>query len=154
MLLRYEGGLQVLLWLVQQIKKYGKNMKIKKINTPGAGTWARDCELIYFIQHKGFKIIYLRDEDDTYWSLECKSIVAYKVISEEFSTAGYLIDMPIDGAFFEIFDSPWINEFGREQARILDKCKHYVLRFYDETIEIIAQDFVFEQLKERPIFNC
>ena len=33
---------------------------------------------------------------------------------------------------------------------ILDKCKHYVLQFYDETIEIIAQEFVFEQLREKP----
>ena len=39
---------------------------------------------------------------------------------------------------------------GKEETRILDKCKHYVLRFYDETVEIIAQKFAFEQLKEKP----
>jgi hypothetical protein len=77
-----------------------------------------------------------------------------KVIGEEFSTTRYLIKLPVDGAFFEILDSLWIREFGQERSRILDKCKHYVLRFYDETIEIIAQDFVFEQLKEKPIINC
>lgn len=59
----------------------------------------------------------------------------------------------MDGAFFEILDSPWIREFGQEEDRILDKCKHYVFRFYDETIEIVAQDFVFEQLKEKPLIN-
>ncbi len=32
----------------------------------------------------------------------------------------------------------------------LDKCKHYVLQFYDETIEIIAHNFAFEQLKNKP----
>ncbi len=129
-------------------------MKVEKVDTPAAGTWARDCELLCLSDCKGFKISYHRDEDDTYWSLQCKGIVAYKVMGEEFSTIGYLIKLPADGAFFEILDSPWIHEFGQERSRILDKCKHYVLRFYDETIEILAQDFVFEQLKEKPIINC
>lgn len=129
-------------------------MKVEKVDTLAAGTWARDCELLCLSDCKGFKISYHRDEDDTYWSLQCKRIVAYKVMGEEFSTTGYLIKLPADGAFFEIIDSPWIREFGQERSRILDKCKHYVLRFYDETIEIIGQDFVFEQLKEKPIINC
>jgi len=128
-------------------------MKIIQIDTPAGGTWARDCELMDLTQHKGFKIIYHRDEDDTYWSLQCELIVAYKVIGEEFSTTGYLINLPSDGAFFEIVDSPWIREFGQEPSRILDKCKHYILRFYDETIEIIAQTFVFEKLQDKPIIN-
>lgn len=129
-------------------------MKIERVDTPAAGTWARDCELLCLSDCKGFKIRYHRDEDDTYWSLQCKGIVAYKVMGEEFSTIGYLMKLPVDGAFFEILDSPWIREFGQERSRILDKCKHYVLQFYDETIEIVAQDFVFEQLKEKPMPHC
>ena len=125
-------------------------MKMEKVNTPAAGTWARDCELLCLSDCKGFKISYHRDEDNTYWSLRCKGIVGYNVMGEEFSRTGYLINLPVDGAFFEILDSPWIKEFGENHARILDKCKHYVLRFYDETIEIIAQDFIFQQLKEKP----
>lgn len=128
-------------------------MKIEKIDTPAAGTWSRDCELIYLVQHKGLKISYHRDEDDTYWNIHCERIVAYKIINEEFSRTSYLINLPVDGAFFEILDSPWIREFGQEEDNILDKCKHYVLRFYDETIEIIAQDFIFEKLKEKPFIN-
>ena len=129
-------------------------MKVEKLDTPAAGTWARDCELLCLSDCKGFKISYHTDEDDTHWSLQCKGIVAYKVISEEFSAIGYLLNLPAEGAFFQILDSPWIREFGQERARILDKCKHYVLRFYDETVEIIAQDFMFEQFKERPIIRC
>lgn len=128
-------------------------MKIEKVNIPAAGIWARDCELLCLSECKGFKLSYHRDEDDTYWSLRCAGVVAYKVISEEFSIYSYLINLPAEGAFFEILDSPWINEFGIKKARILDKCKHYVLQFYDETIEIIAQDFVFEKLKEKPIIH-
>lgn len=129
-------------------------MKIEKIDTPAAGTWARDCELLCLSECKRFKITYYKDEDGTYWALHCNHIVAYKVFSEEFSMVGYLVKMPIDGAFFEIIDSPWIKEFGRDRAHILDKCKHYVLKFYDEVIEIIAQEFVFEQLKEKPVIEC
>lgn len=127
-------------------------MKIEKINTPAAGTWSRDCELICLYYYKGFRLSYHKDEDDTYWNMRCEGIVAYKVIGEEFSTAGYLINLPVEGAFFEILDSPWICEFGKEQARILDKCKHYVFQFYDETIEVIAQSIFFEQLNEKPVF--
>jgi len=97
--------------------------------------------------------VYYKDENNTYWSLQFKGVIAYKVMGEEFSRAGYLIKLPVEGAFFEILDSSWIREFGQERSRILDKCKHYVLRFYDETIEIIAQDSMFEQLKEKPIIN-
>lgn len=128
-------------------------MKIEKIDNPAAGTWARDCELLCLSDCRGFRLCYHRDEDDTYWSLQCEGIVAYKVIGEEFSRTGYLINLPLDGAFFEISNSPWVHEFGQERARILDKCKHYVLRFYDETIEIIARNFFFEKLNEKPIFN-
>ncbi|MBA3238017.1 MAG: hypothetical protein H0T62_06665 [Parachlamydiaceae bacterium] len=129
-------------------------MKIEKIDIPAAGTWARDCELLCLSQGKGFKIIYHRDDDDTYWIAKCQGVVAYKVIGEEFSTTGYLFDLPVDGAFFEILDSPWMREFGDEKDRILSKCKHYILEFYDETIEIITRDIVFEQLKEKPQISC
>jgi hypothetical protein len=128
-------------------------MKIEKIDTPAAGTWARDCELLSLSDYKEFKLSFHRDQDDSYWGRQCRGIIAYKVFNEEFSRASYLIELSLCGAFFEILDSPWIGEFGREQARILNRCKHYVLRFYDETVEIIAQDFVFEQLKEKPIIQ-
>lgn len=142
--------------LAHQVKTISgkKIMKIVEIDTPAAGTWARDCELICLTDYNGFNLSYHREEDDTYWHLHCSGIVAYKVNSEEFWIIGYLKYLPTDGAFFEILDSPWISEFGKlQKARILDKCKHYVLMFYDEVIEIIAQDFVFEQLKEKPIYN-
>lgn len=126
-------------------------MKVEPIDTPAAGTWARDCELIsLYYDDKGFRISYRREEDDTYWSMKCDGITAYKVISEELSRKGYLINLPFEGAFFEIFDSPWIDELGGGGSRILNQSRHYVLKFYDETVELIAQKLIFEQLKEKP----
>ncbi len=64
-------------------------MKVERLNTLADGTWARDCELLCLSDCKGFKIAYHRDEDDTYWTLQCKGIVVYNVIGEEFSRTGY-----------------------------------------------------------------
>lgn len=125
-------------------------MKFEELKIPAAGTWSRDCELISFIYDKEFSLTYRKEEDNTYWSLKCELIVAWKVISQEFSFSGYLFNTPVEGAFYEVVDSPWIEEFGTSQAHILTKCKHYILRFYDETVEIIAQKFIFEQLNEKP----
>jgi len=125
-------------------------MDIRQINISAAGTWPRDCELISLTKKNGLTIIYHKDSDDSYWSLKFEIIPAYKVTGEEFSTTGYLINLPADGSFFEIIDSPWLNEFRKNHARIIDKCKHYVLQFYDETIEIIASIFTCEQLKKKP----
>lgn len=126
-------------------------MRTETLNTPAAGTWARDCELINLIfDHKGFRMTYHRDEDDTYWVIHCDTLTAYKVISEELSRDGYLLDLPYEGAFFEILDSPWIDELGGKTSKILIGCKHFVLKFYDHTIEILAPELAFEQLKEKP----
>jgi hypothetical protein len=110
-------------------------MKITSINIPAAGTRARDCELLSLSDCRGFTLNYRKDEDNTFWSMRHQGIIAYKVISEEFARNGYLTKLPVNGSFFEVLDSPWIDEFGKDQAEILSKCKHYVFRFYDETID-------------------
>lgn len=115
-------------------------MKIIPIDTPGAGTWARDCELLYLYQnysstpdYPGFRISYHRDEDDTYWEMYCTP-TAYKVVCEELSRAGYLGNLPLEGgAFFEILDSPWIDELKDTGARFLERSRHFVLRFYSHS---------------------
>ena len=130
-------------------------MKIIKMEIPAAGTWSRDCELIRLVQHqrKGFELTYYKDENNTYWNMKCEMIVAYKVTSEEFSTIGRPITLSADGAFFEIEDSPWVYELCRDRAELLKKCKHYIFRFYDETIEMMCQEITFDQLKEKPLFH-
>jgi len=128
-------------------------MKFKPMNIPAAGTWARDGELISISNYNGLTIAYHNDENDSYWSIQCEVILGYKVISYDFSRVGYLENLPTEGTFFEIIDSPWIKEFEPYKLEFLDKCKHYIFRFYDHTIEVIAQIFTFEQLKEKPTFS-
>ena len=92
-------------------------MKFLKINISAAGLWPRDCELINLIQCQLVIINYYKEEDNTYWSIKCEGNVAYKIVSEEFSRSGYLIDLPVDGSFFEILNSPWIEEFRKTSLK-------------------------------------
>lgn len=127
---------------------YRPRMKIQNINAPGAGSWARDCELISCKIEKGLIIHYHKDEDDTFWSISCEGLIAFKFTAEELSTAGYLVNLPTDGAFFEVIDSPWISEF-EFNARLIQDCKHYIFEFYDETLEIIAKQVIFNKIESK-----
>jgi hypothetical protein len=122
-------------------------MKFIQMDTPAAGEWSRDCELISLAYYDDFILDYHRDEDNTYWRVRTEGFLTFKLIGEEFSREGYLADLPIGGEFFEILDSPWIGGFSEYKAEIVNKCKHFVLQFYDETVEILAQNIIFEQLK-------
>lgn len=125
-------------------------MKVQELDTPATGAWSRDCELIYFCSYNGIKLIYYMEENKAHWEAKIYGLVAYKFICEEFSSVGYLENLPVEGAFYEIVDSPWLNEFNDFQSETINKCKHFVLQFYDATIEIIAQNLSFEPLKEKP----
>lgn len=126
-------------------------MKIEPLNIPAA--CAIGFKLISLNwDRKGFRINY-RSKDGIYWILRCELIIAYKVTVKEIARNEYLMNLPIEGAFFEILDSPWIAEFGQEKLGILDRCKHYVLKFNNKIIEIIAQKFIFEESIENPEIN-
>jgi hypothetical protein len=126
-------------------------MKIQELDTPAAGTWSRDCELIRFSLEDDLQLIYYKDEDRTHWEVEIWGIISYKLTCEEFSKVGYLRKMPVEGAFYEIIDSPWLDEFKVcNRDNIINNLKHYVLQFYDETIEFLAEKLIFKQIKEKP----
>ncbi len=103
------------------------------MNIPAAGEWSRDCELKSILRENGLQLVYHKESDDTTWILKFEVIPAYKVTGEEFYRTGYLEKLPTDGSFFEIVGSPWIHEFEEELDLVLDKFKHYILQFYDET---------------------
>jgi hypothetical protein len=123
-------------------------MKVKRIDLPGSGKFSRDCELISLTNEKGLTLTYHKDSDDTYWKLQCEIIPAYKVVGEEFSTIGYLSEIPADGSIFEVLNSPWMNELF-EDEKINEKYSHYVLFFYDECVEVIAHKFYFNKIEKR-----
>jgi hypothetical protein len=126
-------------------------MNVQILNIPAAGESSRDCELICFLNFREYILNYHKDSDHTYWNVSWEGMVAYKVISEEFALGGYLMNLPKEGAFYEVTDSPWIAEFNNYKD--ISKCKHYIFRFYDETIELIARKVTFTKLEGKPVFN-
>lgn len=126
-------------------------MKVQELDNPAAGTWSRDCELIHFSLQDDMQLLYYKDEDRTHWEVEIWGIIAYKYICEEFSNVGYLEKLPVEGAFYEILDSPWVEEFEVFlENNKYGEIKHFVLQFYDETLEFLAQTLIFKPVKERP----
>lgn len=126
-------------------------MKIEPLNIPAA--CAKGFELISInLDRKGFRIDY-RSKDEIYWILRCEHMIAYKVVGKEISENKYLMSLPLEGTFFEILDSPWIAEFGPDKPGILERCKHYVLKFGNKIIEIIAQKFTFDECVEKSQIN-
>ncbi len=118
-------------------------MKIIKINNLATGTWQRDCELTYIAQQlSDFQLEFKKDSDSQRWRVLFKNTISYKVTAEEFIEFDILSKMPNDGSFFEIQDSNFIKKIiGKEN---LLKLKHYIFCFYDEFIEVIAEDLTFE----------
>lgn len=126
-------------------------MKVEFLDTPAAGKRARDCEFLSLQNdEKGLKINFHRKEDNTYWSMICYGLAAYKIIGEELLNGNYLTDLPTDGSFYEIFDSPWIEELKDDPPRIINNYKNYILKFQEHTFEIITYKLAFEKLDERP----
>jgi hypothetical protein len=129
-------------------------MKIQHLDQNFSGTWHRDCELLDLkCKPKPLELTYYRDEDATYWKISFDSLVAFKVITEELGTLSYLISLPVDGAFYELSESPWLLELINTDVHFVKKAKHYVFCFYDEVLEVIAPSFTIEQLTNQSHHN-
>lgn len=77
-------------------------------------------------------------------SIFFKNSASYRVTSEEFIGVGVLAELPNDGSFFEVKDSEWVNEITDCDQTL--KLKHFIFCFYEEIVEILAEDLSFEDL--------
>ncbi|MBR9701551.1 hypothetical protein GOV13_01375 [Candidatus Pacearchaeota archaeon] len=120
-------------------------MEIIKIDNIAAGNWHRDCELISLVyQLPDFQFEFKKDSDSKKWKVLFENPVAYKVTSEEFIGVGVLAKLPDDGSFFEVKDSEWVNEITDGDQSL--KLKHFIFCFYEEIVEVLAEDLNFEDL--------
>lgn len=118
-------------------------MEIVKIDTAAAGTWHRDCELISLDhQLSDFQLVFVKDSDSKKWKVLFKNPVSFKVTSEEFIGVGVLAKLPNDGSFFEVKESEWVEEIADGDQSL--NYKHFIFCFYEEVIEILAEDLSFE----------
>lgn len=127
-------------------------MEVKDINNQATGTWYRDAELLSL---KGgrigdLEIVVYKDSDNTKWHIVFEDFIAYKVTSEEFLTLDLLDYLDkAKGAFLEVINSPWMDQYQIEHHHSLEGSRHhYVYYCYDETIEVIAKDFTVTEVKD------
>lgn len=122
-------------------------MRVIKIEHPAAGTWSRDCELeVFHSDLSSLRFEYAKDSDASKWKITFLNAVSYQVTAEEFgSLIGIFYELPIEGAFYEIKNSQLIERYlaGGKPAFQL---KHYLFCFYDEFIEVIAENFRFTEI--------
>lgn len=120
-------------------------MEIAKIDNIAAGTWHRDCELNSLVFHlSDFEFQFEKDSDSKKWKVSFKNCVSYKVTSEEFIGIGVLANLPEKGSFFEVKDSDWVKEVTDGDLSL--KLRHFVFCFYEEIVEVLAEDLIFERL--------
>lgn len=127
-------------------EKKEKEMSLTLLNIPCAGTWKRDCELTSLEINTKLRLEFIKEEDQSKWKLEFDNLVAFKLTGEEFS--GQLFtDLPQEGSFYIYENSPWLKSLKRfKKDELIEKCKHFVLFFYDEVIEVAAKELFYEKL--------
>lgn len=100
-----------------------------------AAPWKRALDLKEFRMTNGGLHLEIEEESGKSWSLDFKSVQAWKVTSEE--CAGNLMArLPANGSLFLIRDSEWLRELG--DAEPAQKAKHFVICCYDEVVEVLA----------------
>ena len=57
----------------------------------------------------------------------------------------------MEGAFYELINSPWHLEILKTDADFVRKTKHFVFYFYDQVIEVIAPGFTVEELTDQEL---
>jgi len=120
------------------------NMKFITLDIPAAGTWKRDCELVAFNKYP-LSLEFIKDSDSTKWKITFDDFIAFKVTSEEFTA--HLENVPIEGAFYIIENSPWLENLRTLDKDVLNKCKHYLMFFYDDVFEVVSKDMICEMIK-------
>ena len=123
-------------------------MQIKELSGAFSGISHRDCDLL---EVKGplaeLELKYEIESDGSQWKIRFGDTYACRIVSEELVNNHLLSITTKSCSFYEIDSSQWINEFEKNSGRDMAKAQHFVLFFYDEIIEIIADTLIPEQQK-------
>lgn len=108
---------------------------------------ANDLEELRFTQGS-LTLMLIEDETEKKWSLCFKSIQAFRVTSEECASE-LLRYIPVNGGFFKVIDSPWLQELGKGDIHFMRNVCHYIIFCYDNIVEVVSdvEHPVFETVK-------
>jgi hypothetical protein len=113
-------------------------MKARLWDTPIRASWHRANELAQLsFGRDGLTLKLVEEETEQAWVMNFRSVQAFRSTTEE--CAGSILSrLPEKGGFFEIVDSPWLEELGRGRVSFLDEARHYVICCYEEVIEVVS----------------
>lgn len=102
---------------------------------------ASDLQGLQF-ERQGLSLRLTKDETEQTWLVTFTSVQAFRVTTE--ACAWHILEkLPHPGGFFEILDSPWVQELGKGDVHFLDNSRHFVVCCYDEIVEVVAWEAAF-----------
>lgn len=116
-------------------------------NTGITANWYRANQLVSFaFPPLSFQVVEENTEQN--WKLTFKVWQSFRVTTEECAWRSMLSMLPDSGGFFEILESEWLLELGRNDLHFLKTSRHFVVCSYDEIIEVAAWDCAIEKLNQ------
>jgi hypothetical protein len=108
-------------------------------DVPIPGEWTRANELVGLAFSRTDELVLRLLEGDSRrrWTVAFGGVWSFRVVSEE-ASGGLVPDLPVSGAFLEALDSPTLEVVGAVIRPRADKPRHFVIRLYDEVVEVIA----------------
>lgn len=82
------------------------------------------------------------EHDTSAWVIFSRSQVV-QIVPEEVCSYWFMPDSPEETrgvGIYVIEDSQWLSSFSQ---RHLGKCRHFILMFYDDIVEVLAEDLIF-----------
>lgn len=108
---------------------------------------ANDLKELRF-DRNGLALTLIEEDTEQVWVVTFKPVQAFRVTTEE--CASIIADSISEaGGFFEVLDSPWMQELGKDEVQFLEKSRHFVVCCYDEILEVIAWESEQTLLSQR-----
>lgn len=118
-------------------------MDITAWDVPINASWQKSNILIDLaFNEDGLEMVLLEEESRQRWVMRFEKILAFKVITEEWSKWSSE-HIPADGGFFEIIDSPWLAALGLAETSLENAPHHYLICCQQQLIEVAAWDCIF-----------
>lgn len=113
-------------------------MEMVRWDVPIKASWYRATELMEVrFDRTGLHLVIIEEESECEWSVHFKNVQAFRSTTEE-CVVNLIDQLPREGGFFIVENSPWVAELGRGRVIFLEQSRHFVVACYDEVVEVVA----------------
>lgn len=118
-------------------------MRVETWDVPVTATWQKSNTLVDFAySEEGLEIELVEGESKQRWLLHFEEVLGFKVLGDEWSQWS-AEPFPVDGAFFEIVDSPWLAALAITDSALEESPHHFIICCQRELIEVAAWECNF-----------